>query len=201
MCGRVIQKALANAVANAYEATMEEEATLFHPRERTPGETMLSIVDGEQERAATTIRWGLPAAWLPAGELLRHARAESALIKTTFRDAAKARRCVVPVDAWFERGTRPGAGRGPHRIGACDGSITGLAALWWPSAVRGSPRRLVVVTKQASGAPAQIHHRTPMAVLHADVDAWLDAESEIDIVRRLLARPSTEEGGFEVRPQ
>ena len=126
---------------------------------------------------------------------------ETTLAKPTFRDAGRARRCVVPVHGWFERGTRPGAQRGPHRIGACDGSITGLAALWWPSPVRGSPRRLVVVTKQASGAPAQIHHRCPMVVLDEDLDAWLDAQSETDTVRGLLARPSAEEGMFEVRAQ
>ena len=40
-----------------------------------------------------------------------------------------------------------------------------------------------------------------MAVLHKDLDAWLDSESEIDTVRRLLTRASTEEGAFEVRAQ
>ena len=39
-----------------------EEATLFYLGERTPGETTLGIVRGEQGRAATTIRWGLPTA-------------------------------------------------------------------------------------------------------------------------------------------
>ena len=57
----------------------------------------------------------------------------------------------------------------------------------------------MVVTKTASGAPAQIHHRTPMALLDGDVDTWLDAESEVDAVRALFARPSSDEGTFEVR--
>ena len=46
VCGWVIQNTPANAVANPYEATMGEEATLFHPGERTPGETTLGIVRG-----------------------------------------------------------------------------------------------------------------------------------------------------------
>ena len=134
-----------------------------------------------------------------SGELLRHARAETALTKPTFRDAARGRRCIVPADAWIEWGTRPGARRGPHEVSACEGETTGIAALWWPSPMRGCPRRLVVVTKTASGAPAQIHHRTPMALLDGDVDTWLDAESEVDAVRALFARPSSDEGTFEVR--
>ena len=55
------------------------------------------------------------------------------------------------------------------------------------------------VVKPRHGAPAQIHHRSPMAVLDADVGTWLDAESELDAVQALLARPSTTDGTFEVR--
>ena len=119
--------------------------------------------------------------------------------KPTFREAARTRRCIVPVDRWYEWGTRPGARGGPHEVSACEGGTTGFAALWWPSPVRGCPRRLVIVTKAASGAPAQIYHRTPMAVLDADVDTWLDAESELDAVLTLLERPSTAEGTFKAR--
>ena len=85
-----------------------------------------------------------------------------------------------------------------HAIAAQDGSITGLAALWWPAAIVNMPRRFVIVTKNASGAPAEIHHHAPMIVLDDDVDAWLDAQSDLDTVRTLLARPSANEGVFEV---
>ena len=40
-----------------------------------------------------------------------------------------------------------------------------------------------------------------MAVLHKDLDAWLELESDIDTVRCLLTRASTEESAFEVRAQ
>ena len=199
MCGRVIQKTPVQSVASAYGARMEEEVTLFEPGEYTAGGQVLSIEASENGREASLSRWGLPAAWLTAGELLRHARAETAMSKPTFREAARTRRCIVPVDAWIEWGTRPGARRGPHEVRACEGGTTGIAGLWWPSAVRRCPRRLVIITKTASGPPAQIHHRTPMAVLDSDIDIWLDAESELDAVQALLARPSTREGTFEVR--
>ena len=37
-----------------------------------------------------------------------------------------------------------------------------------------------------------------MVLLNDDVDAWLDAQSDLDTVRTLLARPSANEGVFEV---
>ena len=95
-------------------------------------------------------------------------------------------------------GHAPGAERKHHAIAAQDGSITGLAALWWPAAVVNMPRRFVIVTKNASGAPSEIHHRTPMVVLDDDVDAWPNPASDVDTVRTLLARPAANEGVFEV---
>ena len=96
-------------------------------------------------------------------------RPKTALAKSTFRDAARHRRCVVPVDAWFERGIRPGAGRGQHQIATHDRAGVAFAAIWWQSAGDG-PRRLVIVTKQATGAPARIHHRAPMVVRDDEVN-------------------------------
>ena len=199
MCGRVKQRTAASALSSAYNATLDNQATLFQPGEYSAGAQPLTIMPGSTRPQASVARWGLPAAWLPKGELLRHARAETAAGKPTFRDAASARRCIVPVDAWWEWGTRPGAERKAHEITACDGSSTGLAALWWPAPVTDMPRRIVIVTKAASGPPAQIHHRTPMVVLDEDVDAWLDPQSDTEAVRALLARPSRDEGVFEVQ--
>ena len=198
MCGRVRQTTPANTIANAYNACIDYAATLLSPGDYTAGEKPLAIHQDEDGPIAAVSRWGPPVPWVPVGKLLRHARSETALTKRTFSEPAKGRRCIVPVDAWFEWGTRPGAERKHHAIAAQDGSITGLAALWWPAAIVNMPRRFVIVTKNASGAPAEIHHRTPMIVLDDNVDAWLDAQSDLDTVRTHLARPSANEGVFEV---
>ena len=196
MCGRVRITTQAAEIAAAYDAKADANALIFRAGDRTPSEQVLTISGGEAGREADTNIWGKPECWLPPGQLLRHARAETALTKPTFREAARSRRCIVPVDAWFERGTRPGVPRGPHCISAQDGRITGLAALYWPPTVRGAYPRLVIVTKQAMGATNEIHHQTPMAVLDNEIDAWLDAQTGIDAVRALLARPSAAEGVF-----
>lgn len=199
MCGRVRLTTQAASIAEAYDAKADANAILFRPGDYTPGERLLAINGGKEGRQAVTSIWGKRAEWLRNGDLLRHARAESALAKPTFEESARTRRCIVPVDGWFERGTRPGVAKGPHSICAEDGSITGLAALFWPPTVRGGFRRLVVITKQAMGAAAAIHHRTPMVVRTDDIETWLDAQAEIDGVRALLARPAAEEGRFQTK--
>ena len=78
-------------------------------------------------------------------------------------------------------------------------TVAGLAMLWWRDRATRRPAQLVIVTKQAMGAPAKIHHRTPMVVTPNDAEAWLDPTSKIAPIEALLARPATGEGEFETR--
>ena len=159
MCGRVRITRAPTAVAALYDASLGEQARRFEPGDYSPGEKLLAVAHGENGPEATLVAWGLPASWLPRGELLRHARAETALVKTTFRDGARHRRCVVPVDAWFERGTRPGAQRGQHEIAAPDGAGTALAAIWWPGAGPDAPRRLLMHLEGSTVRPWSVPGR------------------------------------------
>ena len=90
MCGRVIQTTPAGTMARTFGAALNG-AQLFEPGEYGAGEKTLAIVTGENGPEATVITWGLEAEWLPRGELLRHARAETALRKRTFQESAHAR--------------------------------------------------------------------------------------------------------------
>ena len=196
MCGRVRMTRPAETVAGLYQAHRGDQVELFEAGDYGPGERLLTVAHTEHGPSAELVTWGLPASWLPRGELLRHARAESALAKMTFQDAARHRRCIVPVDAWFERGTRPGVRRGQHQIATRDRAGVALAAIWWQSAGDG-PRRLVIVTKQATGAPAGIHHRAPMVVRDDEVNDWIDPRCAPATVRAMFARTSADEGAFE----
>ena len=126
-----------------------------------------------------------------------HGSASTARGAALARHRAATRRCVIPVDAWYERGTRPGVRRDYHAIAARDRSSVALAALWWPGPTPDAPRRLVIVTKAAQGAPARIHHRCPMVVAQHEVRDWVDPTFPEIGVRQMLARASADEGAFE----
>lgn len=202
MCGRMRITQPAMAVSQRYLAQLtNRQAEMFPPGEYDPGEGLLAVSHDDRGGAEiNVITWGLTASWLPPGKLLRHARAESALVKRTFATAARERRCIIPVDAWYERGTRPGVHRGYHAIGAANRAGVALAALWWPGPDAQSPRRLVIVTKEASGAPAQIHHRCPMVSERHEVSTWVNPKCATPKVRQMLGRPSGEEGAFRPIP-
>jgi putative SOS response-associated peptidase YedK len=60
-----------------------------------------------------------------------NAKAESASTLPAFRDAYARRRCIVPVDGFFEwRAIRGARAKRPYAIAMKNGSPFGLAGLW-----------------------------------------------------------------------
>ena len=75
--------------------------------------------DDESTRRVRLMRWGLVPPWAKEAEdgvpdtkgpLLINARAEKVTTSPAFRNSAKGKRCLVPMDGWYEwRGDRKGA--------------------------------------------------------------------------------------------
>ena len=82
-----------------------------------------------------------------------------------FRDAYAERRCIVPVDGFFEwRAIKGARAKHPYAIAMKDGSPFGLAGLWenWRNPSTGEwERTFVVITVPSNDLVAQIHDRMP----------------------------------------
>ena len=159
-----------------------------HPREET---------DAPATRRLRTMRWGLltPATAAapdgsPAtgGPLLINARAETVTTSPAFRGAARRKRCLVPMDGWYEwRG--PKGDKTPFYLYAADGQPLLMAGLWsvWhpPGSVAGEKTPPIlsatIITTDAVGPLAEIHDRMPLSIGAADVDRWLDPDAPADI--------------------
>src|SRR4029453_17024965 len=86
------------------------------------------------ERSFDLLKWGLIPHWCSdrrGGRRPINAKAESVARLPSFRDAYAQRRCIVPVDGFFEWRAIRGVGRKqPYAIAMKDGSPFGLAGLW-----------------------------------------------------------------------
>jgi putative SOS response-associated peptidase YedK len=133
-----------------------------------------------QEREVALLRWGLVPMWakeLKFGARCINARAETLASTPAFRVAYRKRRCLVPVNAFFEWTGEPGH-KVKWRIGLKDEPLFALAGLWewWkdPASQQGV-ETYTIVTTRANDLLAPIHDRMPVVIAERDYDRWLDA--------------------------
>jgi putative SOS response-associated peptidase YedK len=145
-----------------------------------PGQFIATITaDAEGGRSLEMRRWGLVPSWAKdekIGSRMINARSETAAEKPSFRAAMKKRRCLVPVDGFYEW-TPAGAGaKQPHWIARPDRGCFAIAGLWerWKTPDEAWLETCTLLTARASDRLAVIHHRMPVLIEVADRDRWLD---------------------------
>ncbi len=106
-----------------------------------------------------------------------------------FRDAYRQRRCIVPVDGFFEwKAIKGQKVTQPYAIAMKDGAPFGLAGIWenWKEPASGEwVRTFAIITTDANELVADIHDRTPVILAPADYVRWLSDEPD----PRELMRP------------
>ncbi len=140
----------------------------FRPRYNiAPGQNspIAHIVDGAP--VLRDARWGFDFA---GGRQTINARAETAAGARMFRDAFRQGRCLVPADGFFEWRTEGGV-RQPYLFRRTDGALLLMAGLH-------EGGRYVVLTREATGDVAEIHHRMPVLLEPGEAKHWL-SEGEL----------------------
>jgi putative SOS response-associated peptidase YedK len=105
-----------------------------------------------------------------------NARAETLAASPAFRDSLRRKRCLVPVESFYEW-RREGAVRQPYSIGRADGRPLVLAGLWsgWRDPRTDTVRRtFTIVTTRPNETMAEIHDRMPVMLDDAVWATWLD---------------------------
>lgn len=142
---------------------------------------------GECGRRMDLFRWGLIPAWakdMSGASKLINARGETVAEKPAFRAAFADRRCLVPVDGFYEWRTEDGV-KQPFRIGFRGGAPFAFAGLWesWTAPAEaedaGSPvQSFTIVTTEANDKIRPIHHRMPVIVAPENYETWLNGNAD-----------------------
>jgi putative SOS response-associated peptidase YedK len=130
-------------------------------------------------RSIALLRWGLVPYWakdLAVGSRMINARGESVAEKPAYREAFRARRCLVPADGFYEWPEGPGAPGHPFMFALRDAQPFAFAGLWerWRSPAGGTIETFTIVNTAAAGPMTAYHHRVPVVLAPVDYDAWLD---------------------------
>jgi putative SOS response-associated peptidase YedK len=153
----------------------------------SPTEPVPVCVSHEVERIVVPMRWGLLPPWYRAPNdrpPLINARAEEIAEKPAFREAVRARRCLLPADGFYEWSGEKGQ-RKPWVVRHRNGAVIAFAGIWqeW----RGQPT-CAIVTCPANALLAPIHDRMPVIVAPEDFALWL-GEAGTGAARLLLPAP------------
>ena len=134
------------------------------------------------ERTLDLLRWGLVPSWCkerPKPPPI-NAKAETVAKLPMFRQAYAKRRCILPIDGFFEWRAERGI-KQPYAIAMKDRSPFGLAGLWenWKDPATDEwIRTFCVITTPANELVAQIHDRMPAILRPEDYDRWLGPEPD-----------------------
>ena len=202
MCGRFTQERPASDLAEIFaaEPLADELGARFNV---APTDDAFVVVQREERRAITAYRWGLVPHWSDdstGAARMINARAETITASPAFRHAFERRRCIVPVDSFYEW-KREGAVRQPYRIVRTDGLPLALAGLWagWRDPDTEQVRRtFTIVTTTPNGAIADLHDRMPVILEHGSWDRWLDNGSGADPGELLAMLQPTDEVALRV---
>ena len=190
MCGRFSQGEPSHRISDYFGAYPDEDLPdgLFNV---PPTETIRIILQREDERRLIAARWGFRPFWAEDGRRPArtwiNARAETAWDSPAFGRSVRARRCVVPADAFYEwdRTTTP---RQPYAIGpARDGEMLALAGIWSP--IHGELPTAAIMTTASNELLTSVHDRMPVILDRDALEVWLHPAADLGHVQSLL-RPA-----------
>jgi putative SOS response-associated peptidase YedK len=196
MCGRFMQERPVSDLAEIFgaEPLVDEPGGRYNV---APTDEALVVVQRDERRALTSYRWGLIPHWAENARIASrtfNARAETVATAPVFRDSFRRKRCLVPVDGFYEW-KREGSVRQPYRVFRADGRPLVLAGLWagWRDPATDDVRRtFTIVTTAPNATLAELHDRMPVIVPDDAWDRWLDPRpAEPGELRALLEPDET----------
>jgi putative SOS response-associated peptidase YedK len=150
------------------------------------------------ERSLDVMRWGLVPFWakdIKVGFSNINAKAEGIEGKPAFREAFQRRRCLVPVDNFYEW-KKVETGKQPYAIALADGGLMALAGLWetWRSPAGETVRSFAIITTTPNELCAELHDRMPVVLGRQVWPEWLGGEpADLQRLKALLAPYPAEE--------
>lgn len=179
------------------ELGVEYERYAHQPRYNVPPGSALPIVcdsvsdEGEVTRRMETAGWGLVPGWAKETKIgfrAFNARSETVAEKPMFRSAFVRRRCIIPVNGYYEWKTEAGE-KIPWLMHATEGDWLFMAGLFEfakcsdlqddfsptdPRITDGWYVSTTILTMPSSGHLAEVHDRMPLMVDRNGIDLWLE---------------------------
>jgi putative SOS response-associated peptidase YedK len=193
MCGRYTLHHTPKEIAERFGVEPAEE--FLSPRYNIAPSQIVPVIrrhqSGDSFREMAGCKWGLIPYWAKdpkIGNNLINAKAETITEKPSFKQAFTKRRCLIPADGFYEwqkRGKEPSQ---PIYVRRRDGGLFAFAGLWeiWRTPEGEALETCTIITVEPYELISKIHHRMAAILKPDDEAAWIDPNSEVDDLLRLL---------------
>lgn len=166
----------------------------------SPGTEVPVIRARGGNRVAEPALWGLIPSFAKDRSISNRmaiARGDSAFERPAFRRAIMARRCLIPVDVFYEwEGQKGDKARQPWAVrlrGAQPFTLGGIWEYWRPNDNEPGVVSFAVLTTDPNAALAPVHDRMPVIVPATAWRAWLSSETPAPKVKDLMQPYPSEE--------
>lgn len=189
VCGRFTSVTPPDVLAEIFDAGTESTDGTFVPNYNVAPTTRVLAVanDSANHRRLGRFSWGLVPSWAKdrnGAARLINARSETVFEKPSFRPSIPGRRCLIPMDGFYEWRTvysetrTPKAPKEPVYVTRLDGRPLAVAGLWatWKGEDGATLRTCCVITTAANGVMSPIHDRMPVIVESEDWSDWLNRD-------------------------
>ncbi|WP_313522488.1 SOS response-associated peptidase [Shinella sp.] len=191
MCGRFTQMLPWRDLVALYRLTDNIKSRNTEARFNVaPTQTVPFVrLDDEGNHTVDDGRWWLVPHWakeMPKAAMF-NARIETVDSSPAFRDAFKARRCLIPADGFYEWTKADDGGKDPWLIQMPGGAPYAFAGLWAHNTRMETPVTSCTIITAPSIAPiSQIHDRMPIILDPSVFDAWLNPATRVEHLKGIL---------------
>ena len=195
MCGRFALLTDGEILIEQFEVTQgaellwpDQPVARYNIAPTQPVAAIRTTRDGSDKTWAL-FGWGLVPSWAKdprIGSRMINARSETAAEKPSFRAAFKRRRCLVPMDGFYEWQKVDG-GKQPHYIHMRDQKPFAVAGLWeyWQGPEGSALETCTLLTTTPNSFMENLHNRMPVILDPADYDSWLFGDAP-DVLQHLM---------------
>lgn len=183
MCGRSSLTLTEKQIEERFNATFYSDDLVKYnplPNYNVAPSQYHPVITQSDPRMINLYRWGLVPFWAKdpkIGYKMINARKETLLEKPAFREAVKTRRCLIPIDGFYEW-QKSGKQKTPFRIVPTNTKVVSLAGLCetWKQPDGETLHTFTIITHEANDKIAPIHDRMPAMLLPDIEEQWLDSE-------------------------
>ncbi len=183
MCGRFTNRFSWRELKELYELSdtlYPQSPSNFEPHYNiAPTQTSFVVrLKQDGRRELVELRWGLLPPWAASphdGARMINARCETVATGRAYKEAFRARPCLVVADGFYEWAAgRTAAAKQPYFLQRKNGAPFAFAGLWEERHLT-EQDTFTIITCPANPTVATIHDRMPLLLAPSDWPAWLES--------------------------